>query len=248
MPREIELLGCSGLQISDSSDMADDAAAVVWDSALVLLHYLSKRQREGRCLVSGRPVLELGSGTGVVGLAAAALGASSVALTDLSHVLPNIQRNIQANQAAIGSARVAALPLSWGDPAHLREVWAWFGQAEQHHQSSAPFNLLVLASDLAYESATLPALTKVLRSCLQGQTQVAEDSQGQGQACSPQQRILLAYEEREGMDELWEEALAASKLEAHLVPEEEQHEDWRTPEIKLYWVQACSPSWSSGLD
>lgn len=45
--------------------------------------------------MQGRTVLELGSGTGVVGIVAAALGAKRVLLTDFPHLLPHIQRNIE---------------------------------------------------------------------------------------------------------------------------------------------------------
>lgn len=58
---------------------------------------------EGHCIVSGRPVLELGSGTGIVGLAAAALGAAAVCLTDRPHVMSHLKSNIK-----VGSATVTA--------------------------------------------------------------------------------------------------------------------------------------------
>jgi predicted nicotinamide N-methyase len=57
--------------------------------------------------------LELGSGTGVIGIVVALLGAD-VILTDLPVVLPLLQANVTANVGSSSHARVA--PLRWGNP------------------------------------------------------------------------------------------------------------------------------------
>ncbi|KAL3699378.1 hypothetical protein R1sor_017400 [Riccia sorocarpa] len=60
-------------------------------------------------------VLELGSGTGMVGIVAACLGAH-VILTDLPHVIPNLEYNMELNRGAIQAAggSVESRVLSWG--------------------------------------------------------------------------------------------------------------------------------------
>ena len=47
--------------------------------------------------VKDKTILELGAGTGAVGLAASLLGAQSVLLTDLPHLVPCLQANIQVS-------------------------------------------------------------------------------------------------------------------------------------------------------
>ncbi|KFY26599.1 hypothetical protein V493_03990, partial [Pseudogymnoascus sp. VKM F-4281 (FW-2241)] len=66
-----------------------------------------------------RSVLELGSGTGLLGLAAAALWGTEVVMTDLPAIVPNLARNMDANEDAIsehgGSAKTDVL--DWSDMA-----------------------------------------------------------------------------------------------------------------------------------
>lgn len=64
-PQEVELVV--------SQDSEGSEAVVVWDAALVLGYFL-QRQQGGPLGLRGRRVLELGAGTGAVGIIAAALG------------------------------------------------------------------------------------------------------------------------------------------------------------------------------
>lgn len=78
---------------------------IVWISALCLGEMLAKRQ-----MVVGRHVLELGSGTGYVGIIAAALG-SHVIMTDRSPLMQTIQENILRNRV---QDFAQAVTLEWG--------------------------------------------------------------------------------------------------------------------------------------
>ena len=63
-------------------------------------------------------ILELGSGTGLLGLAAACTWRASVLLTDIPAIVPNLVRNVELNRSTAQSfgGDVEACPLTWGGP------------------------------------------------------------------------------------------------------------------------------------
>jgi hypothetical protein len=92
-------------------------AGQVWGAGCAFAQYLLTS--EGALRVLGRvlhgyglDVVELGSGTGIVGLACAVAGAGSVLLTDLPEHCDRLKANIVLNE--LGSC-VEARPLPWGD-------------------------------------------------------------------------------------------------------------------------------------
>ncbi|XP_073150576.1 uncharacterized protein [Henckelia pumila] len=101
-------------------------------------------------------ILELGSGTGVVGIAAAALLRASVTVTDLSHVLPNMRYNIDANAGILGlrGGDVNSAPLSWGDVGEMETIGREYD--------------IILASDVVYHDHLYEPLIQTLKFFLLG--------------------------------------------------------------------------------
>ncbi len=91
------------LRLSVSAEAG--VGGVVWEAAEVLADWLG-----GRC--AGTRVVELGSGTGVLGLCLAQQGAASVVLTDRFDVLHLLRASVAAN--AVPGAEVRVQELSWG--------------------------------------------------------------------------------------------------------------------------------------
>ena len=97
-------------------------------------------------LFRNKDVLELGSGTGVAGLAASVVGAKSVVMTDLNQLLPLLQQNIRQNANVINkNTIVVAKEFIWG-------------------QDLIMPNSVVICSDVLYDPASVPALIKSLSS------------------------------------------------------------------------------------
>lgn len=115
---------------------------------------LFKRQEKGGSLPLR--ILELGSGTGVVGIAAAAILGAKVTVTDLPHVLPNIQFNVDANSQVLEqqSGVVDVVALSWGESQHMEAVGKDYD--------------LILGSDVVYHDHLYNPLINTLRFFLLG--------------------------------------------------------------------------------
>ncbi|OMO56904.1 Nicotinamide N-methyltransferase-like protein [Corchorus capsularis] len=101
-------------------------------------------------------ILELGSGTGLVGIAAAVTLGANVTVTDLPHVIPNLQFNVDANADVVAQkgGNVDVAPLRWGEDEDAVVIGREFD--------------LVLASDVVYHDHLFEPLIQTLRFLLNG--------------------------------------------------------------------------------
>jgi predicted nicotinamide N-methyase len=147
-------------------------ASTVWDAGIILAaHVVSEattaaacasEQREPQGGAPHKRCLDLGSGTGIVGLAAASSGAySHVVLSDLPSVLPLLEENAQANAKALSGTHVVSLALAWDADAALRDA------ARVH----GPFDVIT-GGDLLYRPAVVGPLLGALRALVCGHTVV----------------------------------------------------------------------------
>jgi predicted nicotinamide N-methyase len=85
-------------EAQNSSHIGEDGGTGlnVWDGAMLLARYIEKVPN----IVKNKRVIELGSGCGVVGIAAAISGCKEVVMTDLSYALPLMRENVESNEAA----------------------------------------------------------------------------------------------------------------------------------------------------
>lgn len=84
-------------------------AAVVWDAAVVMCMYLEL----GKVELNGKLAIELGAGTGLVGIVAALLGAE-VTITDREPALDFLSANVKANLPTDRQRSVVVSELTWG--------------------------------------------------------------------------------------------------------------------------------------
>ena len=107
-------IGGKSIVIHEEYNAGKGTGLTVWDGAIVLAKWLETLQPGWFSL----PLLELGCGTGVVGLAAVAMGATNVVLSDLPYALENTKKTLQAN-SHLDIAGVSLQAIDWFEPVAL---------------------------------------------------------------------------------------------------------------------------------
>ena len=142
-----------------------ETGRVLWPVSVLLLHTLAVDKARWK----GKRCLELGSGTGTVGLALSEWGAS-VVLSDLPHMIPTIEASVRRNQQAKQKmARVKTVPLGAGAANDLVQIRAldWNKPHAAPDVIEKHFDLILAADVVYHKSAVGPLLTTIIAACQQ---------------------------------------------------------------------------------
>jgi len=151
----------------DPSLRTDNLTLETWGSSLILarqLHALDLPPTAFVSTSSSGPILELGAGTGLAGLAAAAVWNTHVILTDLSAIITGLARNISLNQDLLslhnGSASYGAL--DWSSPSSLSLHRNPGDEKEEIELKEENKASIILAADTVYDEAHPELLANVI--------------------------------------------------------------------------------------
>jgi nicotinamide N-methyltransferase len=170
----------------------EGTARWVWPGATATARWLCDRDR-GRWL-ENKHVLELGSGTGLLGLVAARLGAASVTLTDLPSELDLLRANVALNDDDAASSPTRVEPLVWGDET---------GMLQLIDRACLPSGFdVVLCCDLVYRNGDehQRALARTMRRAMGDAFEGAEDATSETKKKTESSRVaVVAYQFRENV-------------------------------------------------
>ncbi|XP_028654490.2 EEF1A lysine methyltransferase 3-like [Erpetoichthys calabaricus] len=161
-------------------------AAPVWDAAVCLCRYFEEQKFD----FTGRRIIELGAGTGIVGILISLLG-GDVTITDLPLALQQIQYNVAANVPPDSLCVPRIQALSWGrnhldfpsdcdyvvgaDIVYLHDTYPLLLQTLEH--LCGPWTVLYLSSKMRPEHGTLAFFEEMLPHLFNTQVVYRSDSQ-----------------------------------------------------------------------
>lgn len=153
----------------ETSEDDELEGSIVWDTSIVLARLLLDEEKyPRRFFARPRRFLELGSGCGLLGIAAALRGAS-VTLTDIASVLPRLRRNVDANRDLLPSevelvadVTPAAAHADEAERLAVAELdWTRLDDALSGSAVRPPYDVILVA-DCVYQEALVEPLIDVL--------------------------------------------------------------------------------------
>lgn len=158
----------------DMQHIEPQTGLLVWPGAELMCHYL----RANPGAVRGRTVVELGSGAGLVAVAAALCGAACVLATDADiDALGMLAENAATNEVA---SRVLVEQLTWGFP-HVGRL----EEALKRVVDVGGLPSVLLGADITYQLDCVPDLFWTVEWLLA--------------RCAPECTLLLSYMPRSGV-------------------------------------------------
>lgn len=178
---------CVEIQIHEPALTADNLGFKTWASSYVLAtrweELSSKIPGLKRCSATSKShdrMLELGAGTGLVGIAAAAVLGSRVILTDLPLIAANLARNTKDNAFVVGNTGgiTSAAVLDWTQPGQVLPVMS-DGEVDQDEDRLLNTDgtdkgldaLVIVAADPIYSSEHPAMLVNAIKYHLSRQTE-----------------------------------------------------------------------------
>ena len=137
------------ITLHEPSLTGDNLGLKTWTSSLLLAKRLAVSERPSR---AKRPqVLELGAGTGLVGIAVAWLWQTDVTLTDLADIVPNLRRNVESNAQMVAEAggTMKTATLNWSDQVMIPDPGARFDIVVAADPIYSPEHPVILVSTIS---------------------------------------------------------------------------------------------------
>jgi predicted nicotinamide N-methyase len=216
---------------------AENLSLATWGSSYVLANHLHRWKSTDSVQTAREnasnsvPVLELGAGTGLVGLSAAAIWQLPVILTDLAPIVPGLAQNINMNRALLAEKETSATCgcLDWTNPKQLLLCNPVLADTEPKYIQSTRKAHMILAADVVYSEEHPELLLKTILEWL---------------TPGPDARVVICYPVRiayiDHIRDLWERFEGAG-LVCVEEAQESSDDDWGEAEPAPY--EFCMWAW-----
>ena len=213
------------IQIPNGEVNGIGTGAHVWPAAHILAKYLEKRYGLGG--LAGKEVIDLGSGTGVLAIVAASLGAVNSTATDVESTLSLMKSNCERAKAVLGLNDGSSENEGRHDGCLNVASFDWNGSTTD---LPTPTPDIVLVSDcILPQLYEIEPLVNALNSLLVKEGAVA--------FVSYEHRPYPHYHPRQRFEEL----LSTRGLAMETIPQEQQHEIYVSDEVELLRVFKTRP-------
>jgi predicted nicotinamide N-methyase len=156
--------GSIDIFIHEPSMTSDNLGFKTWAASYLLAKRITDVPLPNGMTCKPVTVLELGSGTGLVGIAAAAVLGTTVYLSDLAEIHENLKRNAEQNLDIVrkNNGNLVTGVLDWSNPTVL-ELSASGSHSDQSIESKDNFRFpLILAADTVYSDVHPKMLATVI--------------------------------------------------------------------------------------
>jgi predicted nicotinamide N-methyase len=142
----------NGIRIKTSTKLlVQDTGGDVWRGALALAKYLTADEPGS---IQDKKVLELASGTGILGLSLILAGASHVTMSDKHNMTELILANAESNADILPFGRATVAPLDFSAPTMDEGVL-----------DAGPFDTIVVSDVFYDEEIVIPFINTLRRLC-----------------------------------------------------------------------------------
>lgn len=153
------------IEVHVPSLRAENLNLQTWGSSYILAGQLHRLNVNPRSFDKGGiEVLELGAGTGLVGLSAATIWKANVILTDLAAIVPGLSKNIEANRRLLAASNSSAScgTLDWSHPSKLSIKVEGEGRDPRALSNDTDKATVILAADTIYSEEHPRMLTDAI--------------------------------------------------------------------------------------
>ena len=211
LSRIIDVSPTKSLTIKQNLDYG--YAGEVWDASLVMGYFMLNSNSDKVITFQNKAFIELGAGTGMLGLIAASKNASRVVLTDKGTCIGMLNDNYETNKHLLNGAAVEVKELDWTNKNDLTKIEGHFDY--------------IIGSDLVWKEELIKPLHDVIEHLMN--MNVSEDGK--------KTQTFLCFQIRDTKMKTFCDSFDKSKYKIEKIPDSLYDEEYRADDIIIVRIK-----------